>query len=139
MLATPSDRPQVLVIDDDLSTREVLSLLLTGAGFGVAMAGDGQAALEMLQRGERPGLILLDLMMPVLDGWQFRQEQLRDPRLADIPVIICSADGRVGQRAESLRALAYLDKPVDPAELIALVRRLYPHPSGASKDKQEMS
>ncbi|MGH7173857.1 MAG: response regulator transcription factor [Gemmataceae bacterium] len=127
MLRTLSDKPHVLVVDDDLSTREVLNLLLTSEGFGVATAGDGVAALQQLRRGEHPGLILLDLMMPLMDGWQFRQEQLRDPRLADIPVIVCSASARVDQRVDGLQALAYLDKPVDPTELMALVRRCYPH------------
>ena len=122
----PSDKPPVLVVDDDFSTREVLSLLLSGEGFRVATAGDGAAALRQLRQGERPALILLDLMMPIMDGWQFRREQLRDPRLADIPVIVCSAAGRVNPQATDLHALAYLDKPVDPLELAGVVRRCYP-------------
>jgi CheY-like chemotaxis protein len=126
MFHTPSDKPCVLVVDDDLSTREVVSLLLNDEGFQVAMAGDGAAALEQLRHGERPGLILLDLMMPIMDGWQFRLEQLSDPRLADIPVIVCTAAGRSAQRADGLHALARLDKPLDPAEMITVVRRLYP-------------
>jgi CheY-like chemotaxis protein len=127
MLRAPSDKPQILVVEDDLSTREALNLILSAEGYRVFTADDGVAALAQLRGGERPGLILLDLMMPHMDGWQFRQEQLRDPRLADIPVIVCSAAGRAGQRAASLQALAYLDKPIDPRELIDVVRRSYPN------------
>lgn len=126
MIRALSETPHVLVIEDDLSTREVLSLLLRDEGFDVATAGDGLAALERLRHGEHPDLILLDLMMPIMDGWQFRREQLCDPRLADIPVIVCSAVGRDSQRADGLQALAYLGKPVDPSELIAVVLGFYP-------------
>lgn len=126
MVFPSSDTPHVLIVDDDLSTREIVSLLLTDEGFRVTTAGDGAAALEMLRRGERPDLILLDLMMPILDGWQFRHEQLCDPQLADIPVIICSATRRTGQNDNGLHALACLDKPVEPTELVALLRRTFP-------------
>lgn len=135
MLRTPSDNSPVLVVDDDLSTREVLKLLLSNEGFSVATASDGAAALEQLRRGVHPGLILLDLMMPIMDGWQFRREQLSDPRLADIPVIVCTAAGRVGQHADGLQTLAYLNKPIDPAELIGLVRRFYPHRADSRKEE----
>ncbi|HTU16676.1 MAG TPA: response regulator [Gemmataceae bacterium] len=128
MFRTPSDKPLILVVDDDLSTREILRLLLIGEGFRVATSDDGAAALEQLRQDARPDLILLDLMMPILDGWQFRHEQLSDPRLADIPVIVCSAAARLSQRAEGLQALAHLEKPIEPEELISLVRRFYPHP-----------
>lgn len=128
MSSAPPDKPRILVVEDDLSTREALSLLLSAEGYGVSTAPDGVAALEQLHNGQRPDLILLDLMMPLMDGWQFRHEQLRDPGLANIPVIVCSASWRVGQNG-GLQALAYLDKPVDPHELIAVVRRSYPDPS----------
>ncbi len=127
MLSAPPDKPRILVVEDDLSTREALSMLLSAEGYGVSTAADGVAALEQLHDGQRPGLILLDLMMPLMDGWQFRNEQLRDPGLANIPVIVCSASWRAGQGGGStLQALAYLDKPVDPRELIAVVQRSYP-------------
>jgi CheY-like chemotaxis protein len=126
MLSALSDKPKVLVIEDDLATREAFSLLIRVEGFQVETAPDGVAALQQLRQGERPVLILLDLMMPVMDGWQFRQEQLRDPQLADIPVVVCSAAGCLGQHAASLHALAYLEKPVDPEELLRVVRRFGP-------------
>lgn len=126
MCSATSDKRHILVVDDDLPTREVLRVLLRSEGFDVATAGDGAAALEQLRLGERPGLILLDLMMPVMDGWQFRREQQRDSRLVDIPVIVCSAARRTDAHAPGLHALAYLDKPVDPRELLRVVRRFYP-------------
>ena len=65
--------------------------LLRGAGYDAVGAPNGQAALDLLRSGIRPRAILLDLMMPVMDGWAFRREQLRDPQLAHIPVIVLSA------------------------------------------------
>jgi CheY-like chemotaxis protein len=123
--ASPPSAP-ILVIDDDLATREALSLLLIAEGYCVQTAADGAAALRQLHHGERPALIVLDLMMPIMDGWQFRREQLGDPRLADIPVIVCSASFRIGPQAVEPHALAYLDKPIDPRELVGMVHRCYP-------------
>jgi CheY-like chemotaxis protein len=123
MRSSASSSYHVLVVEDDLATREALSLFLAGQGYRVTTAEDGLAALEQLRQPPRPDLILLDLMMPVMDGWQFRREQLADPQLADIPVIVCSATGRLDEHATSLQATAYLDKPVDPAELAAVLRR----------------
>lgn len=120
------DSAPILVIDDDLATREVLSMLLDAEGYTVQTATDGAAALQHLRQGEHPALILLDLMMPIMDGWQFRREQLRDPRLADIPVIVCSASARACPHLAELHALACLHKPIDPTELAGVVQRCYP-------------
>jgi CheY-like chemotaxis protein len=112
----------VLVVEDHESTREAFALILTQVGYRVTTAGNGRLALESL-RGERPCVIVLDLMMPVMDGWQFRAEQRRDQRLADIPVIVCSAAGEVQSRAALLDAAGYLSKPIDVAALIDAVRQ----------------
>ncbi|HEY7427290.1 MAG TPA: response regulator transcription factor [Gemmataceae bacterium] len=125
MHSPESCNPHILVVDDDLLTREVLSLVLGAEGYRVTTADDGLAALDQLHHGEHPDLIVLDLMMPVMDGWQFREEQLGDAQLADIPVIVCSAAGRDGQHDTDLHAAAYLDKPVEPRELVALVHRSF--------------
>src|SRR5262245_24952755 len=106
-----SDR-LVLVVDDQESTREAFALLLREVGYRVAMAGNGQEALDQL-RVERPALILLDLVMPVMDGWQFRDAQRADPTLAEIPVVVCSSTWEVHNRATGLGAAAYLPKPVE--------------------------
>jgi CheY-like chemotaxis protein len=114
----------VLVIEDDEATREAVALLLASEGCRVATAGNGRVALEQLRKGEHPDLIVLDLMMPIMDGWQFRAEQRRDPALAGIPVLIISAAGDVRRQAASLGAIEYLDKPVDPVVLLDAIRRL---------------
>jgi CheY-like chemotaxis protein len=125
MHSSTSCLSHVLVVDDDLLTREVLALVLGAEGYRVTTADDGRAALDQLRHGDHPDLIVLDLMMPGMDGWRFREEQLGDARLADIPVIVCSASRRLGPRAATLHATAYLDKPVEPTELVALVRRSF--------------
>jgi CheY-like chemotaxis protein len=114
----------VLVVEDHESTREAFALLLSSVGYRVATAPDGRQALEHLRHGERPCLILLDLMMPGMDGWQFREEQRRDEQLADIPVIVCSAAGNLRERAGRLQAASYLDKPIDPDLLLTTVYRV---------------
>jgi CheY-like chemotaxis protein len=129
MLSAPPRPQHILVVEDDLATREALALLLAAEGYQVTTAPDGLAALHQLRNGNRPALIVLDLMMPVMDGWQFRSAQRSDPELADIPVMVCSAGGRVSQRAASLEAVAYFDKPVEPAELLSTIHRRCP-PSG---------
>ena len=109
----------VLIVEDDLDTREMLGRFLELEGYNVETAENGKRALERLGSGVGACVILLDLMMPVMDGWQFRQEQIRDAALADIPVIVVSAAGR--DRLEKIQANAYLSKPVDLDELLGCV------------------
>ncbi len=113
--------PLVLVVEDDEATREAFALVLRGAGIRVETAGNGREGLERLRR-ERPCCVLLDLMMPVMDGWQFREAQRADPALAAVPVVVCTAAGACPRAAE-LRAEAYLRKPVEPDHLLEAVRR----------------
>jgi CheY-like chemotaxis protein len=84
---------RVLIVDDDASVAESLSDFLDGAGYAAVTAEHGLAALELLRGGLRPCAILLDLMMPVMNGWDFRRHQLADPELRDIPVIVVTAGG----------------------------------------------
>ena len=88
--------PAILVVEDDQDTREGLAEVLAVAGYLVRTAANGKIALEQA-RENRPDLIVLDLAMPVMNGWQFLEVQRRDPRLAAIPVIVASAsiDSRV--------------------------------------------
>ena len=97
----------------------MLGRFLELEGYTVETAENGKRALERLGSGVGACVILLDLMMPVMDGWQFRQEQIRDASLADIPVIVVSAAGR--ERLEKIHANAYLSKPVDLDELLGCV------------------
>jgi CheY-like chemotaxis protein len=83
---------------------------------------DGRSALARLRGGERTCLILLDMSMPVMNGWQFREEQLKDRALARIPVVVCTADGRAAEKARAIGAAGWLRKPIDPARLFELVR-----------------
>lgn len=103
----------VLVVEDDPDAREALAQILLGSGYDVATADNGRAALTYLQESPPPCLIVLDLMMPVMDGWQFRAEQVRDASLAAIPVLVITAIPRAEQRAAVLSIDDYLTKPVD--------------------------
>jgi len=98
-----------------------LAAVLETEGYDVAKASDGQEALGQLRTSATPSLILLDLYMPVMNGWAFRAEQLRDPKLASIPVVVVSADSRVANRAADLGAAGWVGKPIDFDRLLALV------------------
>jgi CheY-like chemotaxis protein len=111
----------VLIVDDDPVTRQAMGLVFERRGYLVTFAAHGQEALERLRQGPPPSLILLDLLMPVMDGWQFLQRQKQDPELAGIPVIIISAADTDHARAIALGAADYLHKPIEPEELTAKV------------------
>jgi CheY-like chemotaxis protein len=112
---------QILVVEDHADLRDMLAVLLESEGFAVRTATNGAEALVLLEES-RPALILLDLMMPVMSGDEFRRRQLADPRHRDVPVICMTAahDGRA--RAERLRAVEYFQKPLDFDRLISAVR-----------------
>jgi CheY-like chemotaxis protein len=116
-------RRRVMVVDDDIAIREVLSQLLQMQGYEVTSACNGREAMACLRRSGEACVILLDLMMPVMDGWAFRDEQRRDPALASIPVVVISAVGDAREKATALDAAAYLDKPLDYDELLEAVGR----------------
>ncbi len=104
---------RVIVIDDDDDWRDLVVQFLEDHGFGAVGFADGRAALEALRGASATRtVILLDLEMPGMSGWEFRREQLRDPRLARIPVVVATAADRA-----SIDADAYLAKPYDSAEL----------------------
>jgi signal transduction histidine kinase len=112
----------VLVVEDDLDIREAMGNLLSLEGFEVQGATNGREALEWLHVSPRPDLIVLDLMMPIMDGWQFRVMQKDDPHLSTIPVLALSADATA--KAAAIDADAYLKKPVDPETLVDTIDRL---------------
>ena len=118
------DRGTVLVIDDEVDVAESAVALFQSDGYAAVAANNGQAAFELLRTGAiRPCVIVLDLMMPVMDGWAFRAAQLCDATLASIPVIVVSAAGpsNVAAAAEAMRAVAGIAKPVDGDELLRVV------------------
>jgi CheY-like chemotaxis protein len=102
----------VLLVDDDVDVREALIAWVEQHGFAAIAASDGQNALALLRAGLRPNVILLDLHMPVCDGWRFREEQMRDSRLADVPVVMFSCDRIDRQRAARLGIRECLQKPL---------------------------
>lgn len=113
--------PHVLVVDDDLDVREMLELFLTHSGFGIKTAANGAEALRRMHE-EKPCLVLLDLMMPVMSGWQFRERQLADPALARIPVVVITAAFDAASVSERL-GLRCLTKPVNLEEVVTIVHQ----------------
>ncbi len=114
---------RVLVVEDDADVRTMISIMLTIEGYDVSTAENGREALDLLRRGDHPDLILLDLMMPVMNGWQFRAEQVRDPDLARIPAVVISGGDRIVEHSRTLGAADYLRKPIDLDVLLATVQR----------------
>jgi signal transduction histidine kinase len=113
---------KILLVEDDRSIRDALQGLLEEEGYGIATAENGRQALELLKTSAAPDLIVLDLRMPVMDGWQFRAAQKNDPSFASIPVIALSADGSA--KAEAIDAEAYLRKPVSMDALLDAIVRI---------------
>ncbi len=111
----------ILVVDDDPASVEALCELLENAGHDVIRAENGRQALERLREGQNFCVILLDVMMPVMNGYEFREEQLKDPSLASIPVFLVTADWRARMRAEELRTERFFQKPVSPGEILTAV------------------
>jgi len=118
---TPTDDSPVLIVEDDADLREMMAQLLSLEGYRTETAANGRDALQYLASGHRPDLILLDLMMPVMDGWEFRRRQVEDPTIAEVPVVVLSALDAA--RAADLGGTAFLKKPLDFDRLLELVRR----------------
>ncbi len=117
---SPLQPETVLVIDDDRDVRESLSELLREEGYETASASNGSEALQLLSRAETcPAAILLDLMMPVMDGWEFLARKGRDARLSPIPVIVISASGLRAHRGASL----HVEKPFGSQTLFSAIQR----------------
>lgn len=110
----------VLVVEDDPDVREVMIAVVENEGHTAVPAENGAEALKLLRNGLNPCLILLDLMMPVKNGWQFRAEQNADPQLAAIPTIIVSAAGK--ETVRELHADAAVPKPIDLDKLTKLLK-----------------
>lgn len=113
----------ILVVEDDSATREALTLFLEGEGHTIAVATNGKEALDYLLHQPPPDLILLDLMMPVLDGYGFRQEQQQQPAFAGIQVIVLSGIGEIDERAGFLGDVGFVQKPLDGDVLLAAIHR----------------
>jgi len=111
----------ILVVEDNADVRRSLEWFLRIDGYRVVTAINGADALKKLQAGLRPCIILLDLVMPEMDGFEFRQRQRRDPSIAAIPVVVYSGIGNPQSAANQLDAAAYLRKPLDLDSLLATI------------------
>ena len=122
----------VLVVEDDEDVREAVATILEDEGYEVVTACHGREALDVLASGARPCVVLLDLMMPVMDGWQVLEEMQRHAALATIPVIVLSASRDAGPPAPNV--CRYLKKPIGLDVLLSEVEAHYPHDPPAAAE-----
>ena len=117
-----AEKPRVLLVEDDAGIRSVMADVLADEGYEVREAGDGYEALAVLDRW-RPDLIVLDLMMPNLDGFGFRRAQRARPDARDIPILVVTARPSLGAEVEALDAAAVIPKPFDVDTLVVRVEQ----------------
>jgi PAS domain S-box-containing protein len=130
----PGTSRSILLVEDDPDIRECMCELLFSQGHRVDTAVNGWDALERLRRSPKPDLILLDLMMPVMDGFHFRSEQRKSRELSDIPVVVLSGDNNVRERARELQAQGFMTKPPNVEELLLVLDRIF---NGATAAQRE--
>jgi CheY-like chemotaxis protein len=113
------DKKTIMVVDDDAEVREAVSELLENHGYAVIPASNGREALDELKiRSLKPAMILLDVMMPVMDGQTFCAEQQSDPEIRDIPVVVFTAFGAALDKMKDVEGMPRLDKPVRAEQLL---------------------
>jgi twitching motility two-component system response regulator PilH len=115
----------VLIVEDSVAQREMIMELLKGSGLTVNIAEDGVAALELLQK-QRPDLVVLDIVMPRMNGYEVCRRLKSDPKTQDVPVVMCSSKGEEFDRYWGMKqgADAYIAKPFQPQELVGTVKQL---------------
>jgi two-component system response regulator MprA len=126
--------PSVLVVDDDDDLRSTVAEALELEGYGVAAAANGRQALDALLGGLRPDVILLDMMMPEMDGLAFRAEQRQHPEVASIPIVIFTAYGVERDTAEQLDAQAVLRKPLRLSDMTSTIAQVIAANQVATRD-----
>lgn len=109
---------KILIVEDDKDIRINLQILLESEGYEVETAENGRTALDYLASSPKPSLILLDLMMPIMDGFEFRKIQEADSKIGDIPVLIMTAGGQLEEKCRATHAKAGIKKPIDIDELL---------------------
>lgn len=113
----------VLLVEDDLDIAEAILDVLMDEGYEVAHATNGREAMDLLLTQPAPAVILLDLMMPEMDGPQFRAAQLNDAKLSKIPIVVISADRMIAEKARALGAWGFVVKPLQPEQLVSVIER----------------
>ncbi len=115
----------VLVVEDSVTQREMITDLLKGSGLSVTVATDGVEALEHID-GQRPDLVVLDIVMPRMNGYEVCRRLKSDPKTQDVPVVMCSSKGEEFDRYWGMKqgADAYIAKPFQPTELVGTVKQL---------------
>ena len=121
VVAHSPHKPLILVVEDHEFAREALATLLQTMGYQTLDAANGKDALAMLAKGTRPDLILLDLMMPVMDGWEFMQCQRKDWRLCTIPTIVVTGVASHDPRCLEMPIVRFLPKPYSAEQLLAAI------------------
>ena len=114
---------KILVVEDDTSIRELLVELLESESYEVYSAVNGLEGLKVLEAGNRPDLILIDLMMPIMDGYSFRTEQLKNSVWSKIPTIVMSAEANAKEKMKNFQITAFLSKPVELETILNTVAR----------------
>ena len=125
MLSTqsPDGIREILIVEDDFTARTLLAELLESRDYSVATAADGRQALDYLRTSSPPKVIILDLMMPVMDGWEFLEHQAHDPALTNIPIVVLSAT----ESPQPTKVNAILQKPVQVDAFVELVEQFLQH------------
>jgi CheY-like chemotaxis protein len=123
MAADAAARKAILVVEDNDVTREGLAVILSQAGYAVTTAENGERALALLRGGRVPDLILLDMLMPVLDGWHFIRQIQQSPGLAALPIVVVTGTILTHEWARSHGCAGFVHKPIEPQPLLDEIRR----------------
>lgn len=114
---------RILVVEDDNSIRELLVELLQSEGYEVAAAVNGLEGIKYLQANGNPDLILIDLMMPIMDGYTFRSEQMKNAEWSKVPVVVMSAEANAKEKMKNFGITAFLSKPVELDTILKTVEK----------------
>ena len=129
-MSSPASIPVVLIVDDDRDISGILGDVLREEGYATSTVADGREALRLLREGLRPCVIFLDLMMPGMNGWEFRENQLGDPDLSAIPVVVITAAGFGPATIKSqLPGVSYIRKPLPLDDVLAAIAESCPSPA----------
>ena len=113
---------KILIIDDDVTALDIVDFLFEDRGYEVVRRADGLSALECVE-SVKPDIILIDLMMPIMDGYTFRTEQMKNPEWSKVPVVVMSAEANAKEKMKNFGITAFLSKPVELDTILKTVER----------------